>query len=444
MNRRARLRPSLECLESRLALALDLSFDGLGRLTRIAEDAAGQSGDVTLLVDSAGKLNINDDGSDLGTFAVAPNLSVSLGNVTPGLTNTLALDGNTLRTNLNVRLGDQDPDASPTQFRILGGQEGIADTGTIKGFVVARAGTGDQSFLFGEQGEEVSHVVNITGFLNVDMGAGGEAGGAPEPVGTVGLPPSTSSLNVRGDVYVRNSTIFVIAGSVGGNLFVQSPNKVGTIPFLSDPGQLVVLGNFGRPITVGGSAFVDTGAGDDSISLENATINQSLFVHSGAGDDYLTLGNIDPDNDPSDPNFINAPARVRRDVFLFLGAGNDRVDFGADDGETSVQFRVGGNLFVFGEQGNDTLNFINLRLDGNVIYLDTGAGNDTVELTNIDAPRAQLFAFLGNGDDSLTVSDSSDLNLKRLEADGGNGQDTLESGNLSTFSFTRKFKRFEV
>jgi hypothetical protein len=444
MNRRVGQRLSLEHLEPRLALALDLSFDGAGRLIRIAEDSAGQSGDVTLLVNSAGKLNINDDGTDLGTFAVARNLSVSLGNVNPGLVDTLALDGNTLRTNLNVTLGDQDPDAPPTQFRILGGQEGVADTGTINGFVLARAGTGDQFFLFGEQGEAVPHVVNITGFLNVDMGAGGEAGGAPEPVGTVGTPPAPSSLNVRGDVFVRNSTIFVIAGSVGGNLFVQSPNKIGTIPFLSDPGQLVVLGNFGRPFTVGGSAFIDTGAGDDSISAENTTINGSLFVHSGAGDDFLELANIDPENDPTALNFINAPARVRGDVFLFLGAGNDQVDIGAEDGTTSVQFRVGRNLFVFGEQGNDTLNFINLRLDGNVIHVDTGTGDDAVVLTSIDGARAQLFALLGNGDDSFTVSDSSTLKLKRLEADGGNGHDTLESGNVATFSFTRKFRRFEV
>jgi hypothetical protein len=445
MLRRNRRRLSLESLEARRLMAVDLDFDGLGKLVRIGEDSAGQSGPVTMLVDRLGKLNVKDGDTDLGTYRVSPNLFISLGNVNPGLINVLQLDGHTLKTNLFVQLGDQAPDAPPTQFRTLGGRIDAADTGKIKGSVSAQAGTGDQFFIFGEQGKVLRHVTNITGSLHVDMGPGGEAGGAPEAVGSVGSPPSPAVLNVRRDVFVRNSTIFVMAGSVGGNLRVESPEKVGTIPWLGTPGQLVTLGNFGRPLSIGGNAVVRTGGGADSISTENATINGSLFVYSGAGDDLLELANIDASNDPTnDPSFVNAPARVRRDVFLFLGAGDDQVDIGDESGATTVRFRVGGNLFVYGEDGNDAINFINLKLEGGEIHLDAGEGNDTVSLSRVSASRAHLFALLGGGDDAFHVNAASVLSLKRLTAVGGTGQDDLELGNLDSFAFPRSFLEFET
>ena len=191
--------------------------------------------------------------------------------------------------------------------------------------------------------------------------------------------------------------------------------------------------------------MVRTGGGADSISTENATINGSLFVYSGGGNDLLELANIDANNDPNrDPAFVNAPASVRRDVFLFLGAGDDQVDIGDESGATTVQFSVGGNLFVYGEQGNDTINFINLKLDRDVIHVDTGAGNDTVSLTRVTAARAHLFALLGSGDDAFRVNAASVLSLKRLTADGGAGHDDLEPGNLGTFTFPRSLARFEA
>ena len=207
----------------------------------------------------------------------------------------------------------------------------------------------------------------------------------------------------------------------------------------------MTLGNFGRPLSIGGSAIVRTGGGADSISTENATIHGSLFVYSGGGNDYLELANFDEANDPAkNPAFTNAPASVRRDVFLFLGAGDDQVDIGDESGATTVQFSVGGNLFVYGEQGNDTINFINLKLERDLMYVDTGVGNDTVSLTRVAAARAHLFAVLGSGNDAFNVKPASVLSLKRLTADGGAGHDDLEPGNLGTFTFPRSLVQFEA
>ncbi len=446
-----RPRLSFETLESREMMALDYDLDGAGRVIRVFEDGAGQTGAAVLLVQADGRLNMRDGAVDLGTFKVARNLSVSLSKLNPELVNVLQLDGHTLKTNLNVTLGETiaHPLNPATQFQILGGRIDVAGTGTIDGNVRAAAGAGSQWFIFGQQERPLPHVTNITGSLDVDLGPGGESGSLPpnqpEVSGSVGSAASPAFLHVGGNVHVKNSTIFVIAGSVGGNLIVESPNKVGTIPFLGSPGQLVTLGNFGRPLSIGGNVHVQTGGGADSISAENATIHGNLFVQSEAGDDYLEMGNRDHLNDPNgNLAFILAPARVDKNVFLSLGEGNDRLDLGDGDLVARVQFSVGGNLFVFGEEGNDAVRAIELKLDQSVILIDTGEGEDAITLERINAARAHLFVLLGSGDDVFTVSNTSTLALETFFADGGTDVDELKAGNLDSYSFRKKLRRFEI
>ena len=184
---------------------------------------------------------------------------------------------------------------------------------------------------------------------------------------------------MRGNVDVRNASVFVIAGSVGGNVTVDSRSKSSV--------QWVVLGNYGRPFALTGNAVIRTGGGDDEISLQNATLRKNLSIYSGGGNDLVELANSDLTNGAP---YQDDPATVRGNVTLELGDGDDVVDFGAasevQPGST-VRFHVGGNLTVEGGSGNDTLNLIDLKVDGHAIDLSTGLGNDKVEFSHLEAAR---------------------------------------------------------
>ena len=134
---------------------------------------------------------------------------------------------------------------------------------------------------------------------------------------------------------------------------------------------------------------------------------------------------------------------MRGNVTLDLGAGNDVVDFGATGPLGTVQFAVGGNLHVRAGDGNDTLNFIDIRVGGSRIDVDTGRGNDELYLNRVDAARARLLADLGDGEDVFEVDDHSQLSLERLRVDGEHGVDQLKPGNLLPYGFRRKLRSFE-
>ena len=195
MRQHRSFRPSFENLESRLNMSVVLGFDGSDRLASVSEDAAGQDGPVSMVVQTDGRISISEGANSLGTFAPARNLAISLGAVKPGLVNRLQLNNQTLKTNLNVRLDSPSGSPAPTQFLILGGTVDVAGEGTIDGRVQAEGGAGNQFFVFGEFGKAVPHVVTVTGSLRADMGPGGEnfPNGAPDAVASVGRPSATAA-----------------------------------------------------------------------------------------------------------------------------------------------------------------------------------------------------------------------------------------------------------
>lgn len=111
---------------------------------------------------------------------------------------------------------------------------------------------------------------------------------------------------------------------------------------------------------------------------------------------------------------------------------------------TTVRFHVGGNLTVEGGSGNDTLNLIDLKVDGRSIDLRTGLGNAKVEVSHLEAARAHLMAKLGDGDDALTFANGASLLVRRFVANGGRGREDFELGDLATMPAWLKLLDFEV
>jgi len=405
--------------EDRTVPALVLDVNGAGALTAVREAASGQSDAVTLSVSPGNQINVKEGSTDLGTFPVAANLLIDLGTHSTYFVDRLMLNDSILKTNLRVNLG-----GGFTEFRVVGGTSGMA---TIDGNVRVQGGDGSQIFVFGERGQAVRHVTNITGNLKVDMGPGGGVDEPPEAVGTVGIPPSPSLANVAGNVTVRNSTIFVWAGHIGGNLTMNSSKPLD---------QQVFIGNFGRPIAVDGNVSIHTGAGADHVAFQSALFARNAAIDTGAGDDLVELAF--GDNNQDDPGFNDVPATVLRNLSVSLGAGNDKAYFGADSLTTPGQtnpLTVGGNLIVDAGAGDDQLFLPDARVQGRSISIGTGDGNDTVSVAKLIAPNAVLSVNLGNDNDTFSFKDFATVSLKRATINGGAGTDVYTEGTGNTFGF---------
>ena len=412
--RRARLQ--VVPFEDRTVPAILIDLNGAGQLTAVREPATGQIDEVTLSVVPGNRINVMEGSADKGTFPVAKNLRIALETHSSFLGNRLLLNDNVLKTNLRVDLRGM-----ATELDVIGGTTGWA---TIDGNIHVTGGEGPQLFLFGAFGMATPYVTNVTGSITVDLGPGGNPP-IPDAFGTVGRPPAPSSANVNGNVTVRNSTIFVWAGHVGGNLTVDSPKPID---------QLVFLGNYNRPMSVGGNVSIRTGTGKDLVAFQATRVDHNATVNTGGGDDMVqfAVGENDPDN----IGFNDVPAMIAGRLSVNLGDGNDRAFFGADSQTTPGQtnpLTVGGSMIVDAGAGNDLLVFPDLRVNGSLISIRASDGSDQVFVAKVIAPEARLAIDLGDDPDMFTFTDQATVSLKHGAINGGLGDDFYVPGAGNNF-----------
>lgn len=246
--------------------------------------------------------------------------------------------------------------------------------------------------------------------------------------------------------------------------FTASGVRRGMAAWLGKGNDSIQLGDDG-PVTIWGTVVVGLGDGNDTVSgsLKNGGV---ATFHLGPGADSLglqqsTLGSLVVNGDPlanarggNDDVSLDA-VRVLRGALINTGGGDDSVKIGggstfplgltintgdgADrvdlEGTADAALWVGNALNIFTGRGNDVVNAQHVTVRGvtTVTNLD---GNATVTLDHVKATDG-LFAWLGRGDDSLTIRNSSSA---RAGLGGGPGQDslTLENNNfdrLNTHGF---------
>jgi hypothetical protein len=406
-------------LEDRCTPALVVGYDAQHDLA-ITAAAGAQSDGLTVLVNSGNSVTILEGAQVYGTYKLSHDLRIDLGDNTVGFLNRLDLNNNKLAANVSVRLGNSTP-GKVDQFRTttpLGG------AGTLNGNLKIRAGDGSQSVRFGEQGDQSAvRTINITGSIDINMGAGGDLNsGPPDLVVTGGNNANNAQLNVGGDVLIMNATVAGIRGTVGGSLNIDSRTK-------PTPTQ-VFLSNFGLPLQVNGSLVVEMGNGDDLIQFQDSTVSGFAAVNSRGGTDEIDFGLSDSDGDN--------PATFMGNLAVRGGAGNHLVNFGAqnaDVGEPTIPFFLKGNLDVTLDNGNDSVNFIDAATTGRFITLQTGLGNDILSISKLVSSKALFFGLLGNGNDAFTFADNATVQLGFAFVDGGSGDDVLTLGADNNFSF---------
>ena len=422
---------SLERLESRLALAGNVTAQLLGSTLLLTGDALDNSLVVAtaaggkMAVISAPGTTINGADATVAPFVTSRAVTniiarlnggddvIGFGNDAAGLVRQLGISGIVSppfnEADLQTAIGQVAPGV--TTFFLPGsltvttgaGDDAVGICGTVGGFVVANLGTASSS-----QGNAIAIGDPLDSTVSSRVGGsfsvvGGDGNDRIFFTGTdVGGGMAADLGNGVNETFVRgtDSTAAATIGSfaysggtggeeiaLGGNLTVRKDVSVFTGPLGADR-----IGVFGG-VNIGGRVIIDTGTsgGHDSVRLMPATIKRSLSVTTGAGND-----------------------------------------------EIEVRWsEVGGGLAIDSGAGDDAITLSSSTVGFNTV-IDTGPGNDVVS-TNSLATRHNLFAYLGQGNDTLTLENAAAFAAFLY---GGPGTNSLTT-NAATRAGIRTLKYFQ-
>ncbi len=149
---------------------------------------------------------------------------------------------------------------------------------------------------------------------------------------------------------------------------------------------------------VQGALSVDTGSEADLISIVNTGVGGSAKFVGGSGDDILAFDHL----------------TVGGNLTVDGGSGNDQISFNVAT--------INGETNILGGSGIDQIKVAGAT--AKKVTLDAGNDQDHVQITTSKVDS--LFAFLGGGDDDITISQSTVTGNALL--DGGSGKNTFVNG----------------
>lgn len=208
---------------------------------------------------------------------------------------------------------------------------------------------------------------------------------------TLGGSAKAASIKAGSAVYGTTGDDTVSIG--GANVYLQLGNGADSVVSAEDADK----------------AYVDAGAGNDSISISG----KQVTVYAGAGDDVVSI--------KGDQAYVEGGAGADSIVVdgksstVYGGDGNDSVyanvtsgliDLGGGNDFASV---AGDSLTVSAGDGNDSVS-----VGGNYVTVDGGAGNDSIVVAG---NYANITA--GDGADTVSIGGAS------VTASGGAGNDVI-------------------
>jgi hypothetical protein len=229
-----------------------------------------------------------------------------------------------------------------------------------------------------------------------------------------GLDAATSAAGVE---FSGVKQVYVGLGDGDDDFQVGSPTAVDTViqKWLTiDMGEgddNVVLGASGnapsgaapiaQSLTVGTSINVNLGAGNDHLSIANATAGFALNINAGDGDDHVDFDTEFTPSGAATPTIF--PVVARGNASISLGGGADEL--------TMKNVSIQGSLKILDGAGAADLTLANVNVKKR-IDINTGSDADEISLQSV---RAKQLAMNTNGGiDNVQISNSkfTTINLK--------------------------------
>jgi hypothetical protein len=218
----------------------------------------------------------------------------------------------------------------------------------------------------------------------------------------------------------------VTARIVNGDLIIKGDRNANEIAVTQSGTTITVVGT-GTTVNSGTSAAVITGftgsiklkmkGGDDDVTLTGLTATE-LDAGLGKGNDTLDIENC----------------TINGDTELEGRKGNDTITVDiATGGETPITSRFNGELDIDLGKGEDTLRMVRATVTGEA-EIEGGRGVDNVNISGSNFTT--LETDLGRGDDSLAISTTT-VSVK-TDLDGGKGTNTFTSTGNTLTGLTQK------
>ena len=252
-------------------------------------------------------------------------------------------------------------------------------------------------------------IANAGQDLTIDVGSAAYPNGVSQII-LDRTAPALRSLTILGDDDSDDLRVTIEEGANAGGLRFYGGSGSETIMlngaatglsfFGGDGDDVFMMGSNGS-ISTRGTLTVNGEGGDDMLMLANVSAGR-INANAGDGDDTLTLSD----------------SRFRGTVNLQGGGGGDVF--------TVTGVTAGGNVGVNASRGGDgvdTITMSDVSAGGRIAVFTGGADGDTVTLSDLSGTR--LNAGVGDGDDTLTLSDSRFRGTVNLQAGGGGDEVTL-------------------
>jgi hypothetical protein len=367
------------------------------------------------------------------------------------------------------------------------GNDGVAITADVNGFVLINAGNGNDGVAFGNlafaesdvnidssltiltgNGNDIAcaSLVTLRGLLNIQTGNGNDVvtafefdaghvlaitGGGND---VVTITTFDTDREVVVDTGAGNDDVVVADFSAGQGFGPNEQTGAGYVTVVTgngnDEAELVELeadgvvlntgaGNDGSPnaespITVFDAEITNhlvvvTAGGNDIVEVDLVAA-RTVVVDAGAGNDTVAMRNFPGEGEETSPEIGNLTVNT--------SGGNDLL--------TLENLEIRNNLFASLGAGNDFLDAFGLTVNGNA-FIDAGAGNDDVTIAN-SFINGNTTILMGSGNDTLTIFGSSSNG--RLIARGGPGRDTfnndlgIDSNGTEGDTDVREFEVFNL
>jgi hypothetical protein len=222
----------------------------------------------------------------------------------------------------------------------------------------------------------------------------------------------------------------------GGSTPFSTTGVTGNVAvFMKQGADVVDVGGTGMLTTLPKNLFIDTGSGDDTVDVENASIAGNVAIFGGAGSDTFTIGSSNSETAVSvggsvyivggtaDSNTIAVfDANITGDLRIFGRGADDQIQVGFDAGlgligvTETAHVNIGGNLEIKTPSGDRCFSHDQFGFDDQFGNSWDGMGDSLMS-------GLGWGSFGSFGSFNLGKSLSNDLAFLRgwCGGDGGNG-----------------------
>ncbi len=187
-------------------------------------------------------------------------------------------------------------------------------------------------------------------------------------------------------------------------------------------------------IASGGVLNLDAEGGNDTVSVENISINSGYVTFSGSSDNdslsvskvTITGGNLGIAGDSgADTISVNNVTISNSEIDAYGGTDKDTISV------SNVSVGNGGNFYIPGNYGEDSLTVSNVTISGGSVYIRGDDSDDTISATNIKVNSGNLEISGGNGSEKISVS--SITGNDKVSIYGDYSTESTDDGNDNIF-----------